>query len=122
MISAKKISLLVVIFASVVIVSCQKSEDNFFDNSDGPLKFKEITISVDTIARGGKADLEAKVTGKHLSFEWSCPTGSILGNGPKVTFVAPVCTYGNFMLSCKVVDANHNQDTKSLLINVKENN
>lgn len=59
-------------------------------------------------------------TGDNLIYKWSCTDGSIIGNGPIVTWKSPN-KYGNFHIMITVEDSKGASDNATITISVVAN-
>ncbi|HWY11567.1 MAG TPA: hypothetical protein VN026_09585 [Bacteroidia bacterium] len=114
----KKLLLLFVLLLVITGLSCKKKQTD--SNSNGKLfTFNSLTKDKDTILQGNVTNIRANITGTG-TFAWSSNAGDIFGSGSVVLFGASTCCVGGHTITCIVTDKNHNSETKSISVFVKQ--
>lgn len=107
---------MLIIFLS--LPSCNKNEDDNtpIDTTQLPLEYLSLEIEEDTLPLLATTNVTATATGYQLSYFWSATMGDILGSGKEIQYLAPNCTLGEQVISCKVQDGNGQSETKTVVI------
>jgi len=114
-----KISGFFVIICAIVILACNKKNNDNQDNINNSIlnSFLSLTAENDTLFIGGSTKIKALIDGSNVSFNWSATAGDILGSGNEVTYVAPTCTPGNNEVKC-TASASNKSESKTIIITV----
>lgn len=101
----------------ILIVSCDKKDDNNIDENSTLTSFISLTAENDTIFSGQSTHISAVVDGDKVTYSWTATAGDILGSGNKISYVAPTCTPGSNEVKC-TVSASNKTESKTIIITV----
>lgn len=101
----------------ILIVSCDKKDDNNIDKNSTLTSFISLTAENDTIFSGQSTHISAVVDGDKVTYSWTATAGDILGSGNKISYVAPTCTPGSNEIKC-TVSASNKTESKTIIITV----
>ena len=102
----------------VAISSCGKDSEEDIPPCQVDFNFVSLIAETDSVQIKGSTEISAYATGCYLSYFWSTSLQNsyILGNGSKVTYMAPLCIIGPDKISCTVEDGFGNSSTKEITI------
>lgn len=90
--------------------ACKKEESD-----DGIIEIDSIYAERDTIFTGENTIVHIVATGNNIQYQWQATAGDIINGGASVTYVAPSCTPGNNIVTCKLSN-NSSETEKSITI------
>ncbi len=108
--------ILILIFMAA-FAACDKDDD--IDNGEKePLVYESLEAEDEEIEIGETTKVTATASGTDLTYNWSTTGGSIVGSGSTITYASDPCEPGEHTITCEVVDAFDNSESKSVIINV----
>ena len=116
------ILLLSMMMLVMALPSCNNDDDDNtpIDTTQVALEYISLELDVDTLLLLDTTHVMANANGYNMEYYWSATMGDILGSGKKVTYLAPNCTVGEQTISCRILNGDGDEETKTVNIMIVE--